>query len=74
MDIYEIAQNVDSQDKFLSFLKQLLNNLKENPSEWENDNLKAFLTGIEGYCSDKQHENLDWNDLAEILLAARVYE
>lgn len=74
MDIYEMAQNVNNQEEFLLFLKTLLKELEENPTEWENTNLKTFLTGIEGYCYDRKYEKLSWNVLSEILLAARVYE
>lgn len=74
MDIYNMASKVKNQSDFVAFIKALLKNLQENPTEWENIDLKNFLTGIEGYCFDKQEEELKWNTFAEILLAARVYE
>jgi predicted transcriptional regulator len=74
MDIYEIADKISNQEEFHSFMKALIKDLENNPTEWENNNLKSFLNGIEGYCFDKQYVELKWSTIAEILLAAKVYE
>lgn len=74
-NIYDIARKVTTKKDFQKFMKSLLNNLTSNSNEWENDTLESFLNGFNGYFLDKDNlEEIDWNKLAEILLAARVYE
>lgn len=74
MDIYDKAKSINGQQDFINFLNELRNNLSDKESEWENFTLESFLEGMLGYCSDKDFDNFSWRDLAEILLASRVYE
>ncbi len=74
MDIYEIAKKVETQEDFVNFLQAFRADFEQNQYEWENSNLSDFLNGLEGYCSDKKQDGSGWKILAEILLAARVYE
>lgn len=74
MDIYKQLEKIDSQQDFIGFLKYLQNDLRENPDDWENKDLINFLSGLEGYSSDKAQGESSWEVFAELLLAARVYE
>ena len=74
MNIYDMVDKIRNQDDFVLFLKKLSQNLIEKPDDWENNDLKNYLSGLEGYCFDKKREKLTWGSFAEILLAARVYE
>lgn len=74
MDIYEKAENVTSKADFVSFLELLMDDLKNNKADWENDSLNLFLDGIYGYSMCKIGETPSWNLFAEILLTARIYE
>ncbi len=65
-------------------VKVLLDNLKNNPEEWENRTLEEFLGAMaswiedmEGYYMNNNHpapENVNWKVFAEILVAAKMYE
>lgn len=74
MDIYDKANQIKSQQDFISFLKLLSENLKNDSSDWDNDSLDTFLEGLHGYCGDIEVTNPDWKTFAQVLLAARVYE
>jgi hypothetical protein len=74
MDIYEQVKKIKTQEEFASFLNYLVKNLKEQPIEWENDNLASFIDGMAGYCIDQKQEAINWQVFAEILLAGKVYE
>ena len=74
MDIYEELKMISSQQDFIDFIKFLQKDFKNNPDDWENDDILNFLSGMEGYTFDKKIEHPSWKDFAEILLAARVYE
>lgn len=73
-DISTTALHVKTQQDFINFVKELSNDFTHEPATWENTTVSDFLSGIEGYCLDKTFEKLSWNHLAEILLAATVYE
>lgn len=74
MGLYEIANQIETQQDFNVFLKALKRDLKSNSQEWENDTLESFIEGLDGYCNDKPQEELSWRIFAELLLAAKVYE
>ncbi|MDK2125632.1 DUF7660 family protein [Parachitinimonas caeni] len=78
---------INSRDGLISLLKQMALDLRENPDEWENRNLEDFLEAMASWIEDMDgyYENLGiskevgledfkWRILADVLLAARVYE
>lgn len=66
------------------FLDQLADSLLEEPERWENDTLESFLRGwsawlvdMDGYFLNRGEPVPDtpsWQLIAQMLLAARVYE
>lgn len=74
MDIYKLAQSVENQEDFVHFMGELLRDFSLNMEDWDNDDLSSFLNGISGYCHDKPVSELNWSFVAELFLAARVYE
>ncbi|MFY0602272.1 MAG: hypothetical protein JXR03_21545 [Cyclobacteriaceae bacterium] len=74
MDIYEQAEKIENQQDFILFLKLLKDDFRENFSAWENENLASFLEGLAGYNMDKEQGGISWKIVAEMLLAAKVYE
>ena len=76
--IYNFYQNIKSKSDFEQFLKLLVEDLKQNKSEWENDSLELFLDGLYGYNFDSENDlqkiEPTWKKFAEMLLAAKVYE
>ena len=84
-DLCDLADNVQTRSDFTNFLEQMLNNFRDHPDEWENNNLHDYLDGLFGFTTslegyyknwnrDVDIEKLTWNMLADMLIAARVYE
>ena len=85
MDIEEFAEQIQSKEDFEKFLRHLLQNLATSREQWSNVTLEQFLGGLCGFAHDMQGyyrnrgETVDldqptWKILADLLLAARVYE
>lgn len=84
VDLYTIAKNAKSKDDFVTFLNALLQNLNNNPQEWENTNLSNYLEAMQSWTEDMEGyyinqnlplpENVHWKVFADILMAARIYE
>lgn len=74
---------VDKTD-FLRFMSDLINDLKTNPSSWENSSLPDFLEALarwtedmDGYYSNTNQQlpqNITWHVFADMLKAASMYE
>ncbi|MED3311039.1 hypothetical protein COK59_26110 [Bacillus thuringiensis] len=59
MDIYELANGVDSKEKLGEFLFYLQKDFKENKDEWENitlESLEAWLNDCDGAFQNKGEE------------------
>lgn len=66
------------------FLDQLADSLLEEPERWENDRLESFLRGWSAWLNDMDGYFLNrgepvpdapsWQLVAQMLLAARVYD
>lgn len=85
MDLNDLADNVETKEDFEQFLFYLIKDFKENKSEWDNNNLETFLDAMHGFTCDidgyyeNQKKEVDtskptWSMIANILLAAKVYE
>ncbi|MDX3004420.1 hypothetical protein PWY87_22215 [Kribbella solani] len=69
---------------FQAFLVELADSFEENPDAWENGTLESYLRAwsawlgdADGYFERKCEafpQNPSWRMLAQMLLAARVYE
>jgi hypothetical protein len=83
----ETLSNFKVTDKksFIAFIELLRQDLKENPGNWENDNLDNFLEAIGSYTEDIQgyydntNQNVDsneatWKIFANIFQGAKIYE
>jgi len=80
-----VAASASSREDFVLFLEELLSDLEENGSEWENPDLKRFLDAMSRWVLSLDHvyHNLGrgkppaeptWRLLCEMFLAARIYE
>ena len=79
-----IQARIKSKKDFIFFLENLIKDLKENPSEWENNNLERFLGAMSAWVEDmdglynnlgiKPPDNIDWQFFGQLLLASRKYE
>jgi len=85
----EAAQQIRSRANFsradfVAFVGVLLVDLRDRPQEWENPDLRNFLEAMMTWVEDMDgyYQNIgeavpeqpSWKTMAQILLAARVYE
>jgi hypothetical protein len=78
------AEVLRTRAEMVSFLGDLADSLLEEPEVWENDTLEGFLRAwadwlrdMDGYFANRGMpipESPSWQFVAEMLLAARVYE
>ena len=78
------AELVRTREDLAAFLENLADSLAENSEVWENDMLEAFLRAwsawigdMDGYFANQGRpvpEAPSWQLVAQMLLAARVYE
>ncbi|MEQ1734151.1 MAG: hypothetical protein ABL940_10780 [Bacteroidia bacterium] len=85
MDIYDFIEKIETKKDFDIFLEMLLNNLRNNETDWENNNLENYVDGIYGFTGSlngyymHRNENINlekptWKMIATILVAARNHE
>lgn len=84
MELYKEIAKVSSKEDFEKFLELLILDFKENQNEWENNTVESYLEGILSWVEDmdgyfennnvEKPENINWNFLANILYAAKIYE
>jgi hypothetical protein len=75
---------VNNKEDFINLIDSLVQNLKTNPSEWENNTLESYLEAIKAWTEDmegyyannslKMPTNVNWQVFSDILSAAKVYE
>lgn len=78
------VQSVTSRSDLVRFIDQLADSLVEQPEIWENGSLESFLRAwsvwlseMDGYFAGKGQpvpDSPSWKLIAEMMLAARVYE
>lgn len=84
MQLTEQVKKIKTRDDFVMFVHALLQDLKEQREQWENTSLDAYLEALAAWVQDMDGyycnrgepipQQLTWENLGEILLAARVYE
>ncbi len=81
----ERVARVGSRADFIDFIGHVVADYREHPEQWENldigsflDAMAGFCQGIEGYYKNKGKdvniETIDWQGLAQMILAATIYE
>lgn len=75
---------ITSRADFVKFVRELCTDLETSAEHWENSDLRSYLAAMASWIEDmegyyqKSGQSLpqqpSWKILAEILLAARVYE
>jgi hypothetical protein len=84
MNLGNLAESVSSRDDFAAFVDALRSDLSTHPAEWENQTLERFLEALSAWVRDmdgyyQNHRRPvpatpDWRNVAEMLLAAKIYE
>lgn len=77
-------REINTREDFIKFLEFLSSNARNNPNEWENKDLSSYLESMvswiedmDGYYLNQKSsvpENINWAFVADIFMAARVYE
>ncbi|MEQ9770672.1 hypothetical protein ABRQ03_07355 [Pectobacterium jejuense] len=75
---------ISSKDDLVKLISALARDFKENPDEWENNDLSSYLEAIASWIEDMDgyYDNTDqplpkdtnWKIFADILIAAKIYE
>jgi hypothetical protein len=75
---------IRSREDFITFVRALSKDFRDNPQSWENDNLERFLEALGAWVEDMDGyylnqgntvpQQLDWKTLADMLMAAKKYE
>jgi hypothetical protein len=84
MDLNERVKTIQRRDDFVGFVRELSASLNLERADWENCDLPSYLDALAAWVDDMEgyYENRgepvpqqpSWKTLAEVLLAARVYE
>jgi hypothetical protein len=78
-ELQELAKVITCKEDFIAFLGHLVADGRETPDKWENANAVSYIDGMRGYLMDTKEEDsenrsINWPRLADVMLAARVYE
>lgn len=75
---------VTDRQSLIHFIQALANDLRSHPEQWENQNLGDYLDAMAGWLEDMDGyyinkgvpapESPSWAILADMLIAAKVYE
>ena len=87
-NITQKIEHIKNKEDFLEFVVLLIQDFKNNP--WDNHTLEQYLFGMEGFVDDIdgyfinkndlislekiKNNELDWKILAQIMVAATMYE
>jgi len=84
MMLDERARAVQTREDLAAFVAELKADLDANPGDWENADLPSFLEAMAAWIQDMEGyyqntgQNLSdlppWKVLADVLMAARMYE
>lgn len=84
MNINDVIENIKTREDFVAFIYEFIKDYKENPETWENNNIESFLEAMAAVVEDMDgyyiNQGLpvpntpDWKVMAEILMAATLYE
>jgi hypothetical protein len=84
MDLNERVNTIQQRDDFVGFVRALSVSLDDERSDWENCDLSSYLEALAAWVADMDGyyknrgeavpQQPTWKTLAQVLLAARVYE
>lgn len=84
MELHEQISAIQSKNDLIEFIRALDADLRANSAHWENATLERFLGALASWLedSDGYYRNQgrpvptspSWRDVAEMLMAAKMYE
>jgi hypothetical protein len=83
-DLADLIPDIRARQDLASFIRELAKNFRNNPDEWKNATVDSFLEALaawtndmDGYYRNKNEDvpvNPQWKTIADMLMAASVYE
>lgn len=84
MSVSPHPNTIKTREDFVSFVYELSKDFRTNPQSWENKDIGAFLEALAGWVEDMDGYYLgqgqsvpdkpDWKNVADMLMAAKIYE
>jgi hypothetical protein len=84
MKLHDMVASIRSKDDLATFVSALAQDVQSRPEDWENDTLFRFLSALSRWLTDSDVYYLDqgaplpsdptWKNIAEMLIAAKIYE
>lgn len=84
MDAFNPNAAIQSREEFVTFVRNLSTDFRDNNVTWENitverylEALAAWANDMDGYYKNKGEvapDDINWNFIAQLLIAAKVYE
>ena len=84
MKLSDQVELIQEREDFVTFVHALLKRLKESSQTWENRDLESYLEAMAAWVEDMDGyfqnigqavpKNPSWKLLAQILIAASIYE
>jgi hypothetical protein len=84
MKLHELVNAIDTREDLVAFIEALRANLSSKPQEWENATLDQYLAALSAWLEDcpgyykrtgqSAPATPSWKNIAEMLIAAKVYE
>jgi hypothetical protein len=78
------TKEINTREDFIQLLEFLSSNARNELSEWENKDLPSYFESMASWVEDMDGyylnqklpvpENVNWKFIADILMAARIYE
>ena len=81
MAVFDMIDKVKDTDSFAMFLNSLAQDYKDNQDEWQTSSIDDYLKSIAAWVKDwtgshgsEEFEHLDFEELAKIFYAGKIYE
>jgi hypothetical protein len=78
------VNNINSKEDLINFIKLLIKDFDDNSDEWENQTIVDYLNAMRNWINDMNgyYENhkipipkdINWNFIANVLYASKIYE
>lgn len=84
MKLHEMVPLIRSRDELVTFIGELVEDLKTRPEDWQNVTLERFLSALARWLEDSDGYYINhgipvpkdptWKTVADMLIAAKMYE
>ena len=82
-DLNELQARIENKKDLVLFIEHLVDDLKQNPDNWENNTLERFLEAMSAWVNDiegfyvnqgSRPPEINWKFVGQLLLVSRNYE